>query len=107
MGGFNIDWTINVSNILTILGFAGAGLYAALKAKETLLGSHAEIRTDLALALQAEKSTSDRLQNVEKRIGEITDATIQIARQDERMKHFDHRLSKTEEDLSLLLRPQV
>jgi len=34
LGGFNIDWTINVSNILTILGFAGAGLYAALKAKK-------------------------------------------------------------------------
>ena len=107
MSVFEVDWTINVSNILTVAGIATAGVYAAFKAKDTLLASHGEIRTDLALALQAEKSTSDRLKTVETRISEITDATVAIARQDERMKGFDHRLSRAEEDLSMLVRPQV
>jgi hypothetical protein len=76
----SIDWTINLSHLVTVLGlFMGAVaiVYA--------------IKSDVRI-IKAE------LDSLKEQITKITDVLVHIGRQDERINSHERRISKLEED---------
>ena len=68
------DWTVNLGNILTVGSFVAGGVLFIMT-----------IRDDA-------KITARRLESVELELARISQAIVDIARQDERMKAMEHRL---------------
>jgi hypothetical protein len=108
----SIDWTINIGHILTFAGLL-AGAFGFIWSARTELQTHySRIREDIATIVTSSQKEVQRLDKVEVRLSEIADATIAIARQDERMKGFEHRLETAEKsledvkgDLSVVCKP--
>lgn len=85
------DWTINLGHILTLAGFLLGGLSMMLT-----------IREDVRSMKASETANANRLDNLEKDMKSLADATLAIARQDERMNAHEHRLTTLEAETRLL-----
>ncbi len=105
LGGIQMDMTINIGHVLTFIGLTAGALTTAVKLQNTMHGHYEKILVANAGREQFDKDTAHRLEKMETRMNEIATATIAIARQDERMKAFEHRLESVEEDLGVLMRP--
>ena len=81
-----VDWTVNIGNMLTVIGFLFGGLLFVFA-----------IRSDVNSIKAAEAVSIARLKNVEIELSKMTQAIVEIARQDERMKSFERRMKVIEE----------
>lgn len=79
------DWTINLGHVLTLGGFFLGGMSLMFT-----------IREDVRSMKASEGQNSVRLDNLERDMKVLADATLAIARQDERMNGFEHRLTALE-----------
>lgn len=105
------DWSVNLGHVMTFVALIGTAMAFVWNQGEMMRGHfdkiHASV-TELGVSQRKDsESTAQRLDKMEARMDEIAVATIAIARQDERMKHFEHRLESLEEDVALLSRPNV
>ncbi len=100
------DWSINFGHVATFLALIASAFAFVWNQRGMLSGHFDKIHAtvnEIALAQRLDsQSTAVRLDKMEARMDEIAAATIAIARQDERMKHFEHRLESLEEDVSML-----
>ena len=84
-----VDWTINIGNILTAVGFLVGGLFFVFT-----------IRSDVNSIKSDEAAAARRLESVEGELSKMTQVMLDIARQDERMKSFEWRLAMVESNLT-------
>lgn len=80
-----IDWTINVGNLLTICGFMLGGMMFVLA-----------IRSDVNSIKMAGNISAERLKNVELELKQMSQAMLDLARQDERLKYAERRIAAIE-----------
>ncbi len=104
LGGIQLDMTVNIGHVLTFIGLTAGAIGTAIKLQNTMHGHYEKILVANTEREQSDKATLHRLEKMETKMNEIATATIAIARQDERMKAFEHRLESVEEDLSVLTR---
>ncbi len=69
------DWTISFGNLLTVIGFAGSGIIFVMM-----------MRGDMMVLGQ-------RVSNLELAFRQLTDATVNVARQEARITALDERLT--------------
>ena len=89
----NIDWTVKLGDILTILGFAAGGVTVLIL-----------IRLEVAKVRWDESSIPKRLQEIEAEMKALAAATVKLAVQDERLNSHTRRLDALEEDVRHLER---
>lgn len=105
-----IDWSINLGNLLTIAGFLFGGVMFVIKVREDVNAARSEQQSLAAMHLQKfealekrhderEKKHDERFGHLEKKVDVIAEATVAIARQDERMNGFEHRLASIEDEV--------
>ena len=87
MLGISFDPSINVGSLVTLIGFLIGGISIAIR-----------IRDDVHSMAARENRNGERLDSLEREMRALADATLAIARQDERMNAYEHRLSALEHD---------
>lgn len=101
---FQMDWTINIGHLLTLAALLAGTAGFIWNTRGVLQEHHANIQTSITkisttMAIEADQ-TKERLDKMDKQMENIAVATIAVARQDERLKSFEHRLEKIEKSLS-------
>lgn len=79
------DWTLNVGHILTVAGMIIGGVTVMVR-----------IRDDVRSMQTTENKNAVRLDALEDSMKALTEATVSIARQDERLNAIEHRLGLLE-----------
>jgi predicted nucleic acid-binding Zn-ribbon protein len=105
-----MDPTISVGHLISAIGFLLAVGTSIWNMRGALHSHHDKINTNIvainttvdrletAAKIEA-KQTTERLDKMESKMNDIATATVAIARQDERMNAFEHRLDRLEENI--------
>jgi ribosome-binding ATPase YchF (GTP1/OBG family) len=95
------DQSIRIGDLLTVVVAIVGGMAGIVKIR----GDVDSVRSGQILAAeqhaQALEQHTKRFEHLEKKVDAIAEATVTMARQDERMNGFEHRLSAIEEDMRL------
>ena len=82
----SFDLTVKLGDLLVLAGFIFGGI--------TFMFS---IRQDVTSLKETENQNAKKIQELKTSVDALSEATVTLARQDERMKAFDHRLNKLED----------
>jgi len=83
------DWTVSVTNVITVIGVMFGGLIALLSMKSDLR----------IISIRVERAETD-LKNISEKINSVSEILIQMAHFEERINRLDGRMSKVENSLS-------